>query len=81
MSKQWAVGSLHDDSLTAIVGSPRLRDTRRAIYDETSGAREISMGGCQPDSRNPCGPDCGPSRNCAPCSPNGNCAPNSCRPK
>lgn len=80
MSKPWTIGSLQRDSLAAIVASDALRETRQAIYEHTTAQRVLAMGGCQPDSRNPCGPDCGPSQQCSPCSPKGHCGPNSCRP-
>jgi sulfatase maturation enzyme AslB (radical SAM superfamily) len=78
MSKPWTVGSVKDDTLAAIVNSPRLRDVRQAIYEQTDGHRQIAMGGCNPDRPNKCNPDYGST--CIPCSPNGICGPNKCRP-
>jgi molybdenum cofactor biosynthesis enzyme MoaA len=80
MSKPWTVGSLQHETLASIVNSETLRGTRQAIYEQTVAHRELAMGGCQPDSRNPCGPDCGPNSLCSPCSPKGHCGPNSCQP-
>lgn len=79
MSKAWPVGSLASESLSDILRSDKLRETRGDIYAQTVAARGPSMGGCNPDSPNRCGPDQG--GNCRPCSPNTNCGPNDCRPK
>lgn len=78
MSKPWGVGNLKETSLTNILSSDLLRDTRQAIHKSTNVPHESEMGGCNPSSSNPCGPDSG---SCSPCSPNGHCGPNSCAPK
>jgi len=77
MSKNWSVGSTHVDSIADIAASEKLAKVRADIFEATNLQLE-TMGGCQPDNNNPCGPDSG---NCNPCSPNGHCGPNSCRPK
>ena len=78
MSKAWAVGSLSREKFRDILSSERLTQTRQSIYAQTLAVREHSMGGCNPDRPNKCGPDYGGP--CNPCNPNQACGPNSCRP-
>lgn len=48
------------------------------IVQASSQHQSNEMGGCNPGSQNPCGPDgSGPSK---PCSPSGICGPNRCQP-
>lgn len=78
MSKAWSVGSISQDKLSDILNSEKLFETRKSIYSKTIAIRDLPEGGCQPDNRNPCGPDSG---RCSPCSPNGFCGPNTCQPR
>ncbi|VVT28192.1 radical SAM protein [Hoeflea sp. EC-HK425] len=78
MSKSWSVGDLRQTSLNNILTSTRLSDVRQDIFRHTSGHQGASMGGCNPSSPNPCGPNQGGP--CNPCSPNGLCGPNKCQP-
>ena len=71
MSKAWSVGNVRSRALGEIALKAIRAEIRQKVDDR--------MGGCQPTSQNPCGPDSGGS--CRPCSPNGHCGPNSCAPK
>src|SRR6185369_2236333 len=77
MSKAWAVGDVATDCLSDILNSARTRSIRKAIGDATNTDMAYQMGGCNPDRKNPCGPD---SQQCRPCNPNGHCGPNDCQP-
>jgi sulfatase maturation enzyme AslB (radical SAM superfamily) len=77
MSKQWPVGSLLEAPLAQIATSHELTALRKSIQYATCSVDQLEMGGCNPDRRNPCGPD---STSCRPCNPNGHCGPNDCQP-
>lgn len=75
MSRAWGVGEVREDGFDELVQSQNLRSIRAQIAKSV----EQRMGGCNPSSQHPCGPDSGGS--CNPCSPTGNCGPNACGPK
>ncbi|MEQ9208442.1 MAG: radical SAM protein [Pseudomonadales bacterium] len=79
MSKAWPVGDIRESGIGEMLVSDQLREVRGDIFDHTLKHQAETMGGCNPSSKNPCGPDSGD--NCNPCSPNGHCGPNDCQPK
>lgn len=77
MSRQWPVGNVCTESLTAIINGSRLRSQRSELY--LSRAENYPAGSSTQD----CNPTtCSPDLPCSPhtCSPNTVCAPESCGP-
>lgn len=84
MSKEWSVGSVTESSLSDIVNSENLQQTRDAIYEHAVKPRQVRglsieeiVGVCTPKT---CGPysSCSPKWGPGPCQPSG-CSP--CLPK
>ncbi|MFU0506723.1 radical SAM protein [Pseudaminobacter sp. NGMCC 1.201702] len=81
MSKQWAVGSVLERPLEAILSSQQLTDIRHRIHDAViapaRSAEELKMT-CVPKTCGPYDACCPTTQACGPCAPNG-CSP--CAPK
>ncbi|MBI4001229.1 MAG: radical SAM protein [Nitrospira defluvii] len=79
MSKQWAVGSVLEQSLEEIVASPALSNVRREIKKNTVDSEHKHVEApCDPKNCGPYDYCCPSTQQCFPCEPNG-CSP--CRPK
>jgi sulfatase maturation enzyme AslB (radical SAM superfamily) len=79
MSKQWAVGSVLERTLSDIVFSDELRAVRQQIGDAVDAGKDSGIQAiCDPKTCSPYNACCPSTQSCNPCAPNG-CSP--CFPK